>query len=515
MKKRLLFGVWEPDAVELTGGGQIGLEQIENVIPVSRGYKGILGWYYATIGGASFTGTLAAYTSILGALSTLDESGKTVDFVGTTTNVYAAKESTIGITDVTVSAGNVRPLGAEGFRDFAQYGNYVISAPGANSAAGDPSYYEHGSSTAFSTLTSAFKAKTVAAIRDFVVFGHTYDSTDGERRTRVRWSAFGDPFTYTPSAATQSDFQDLLSDIGTIQRIIGGDIGYIIGTNGTYIMEYVGPPLIFRFTYTHRTVGTQHPLSCVLYNGRVYLYSTAGLVSIGPQKEDVRPIGSGRVDDSFARDVQANGVAFQVRGYKDLFNGGVGFQYSGSSGAGSGAAYFYHEASDRWVLHSNRPGAWFVYGSNLTEAYQGVAGVKIPTAHAFVGNGVLYAQANTSATAQAVIGTGMEELTPGRRSIVERVYPLFETRTLAFTAPVLRITAIPHASLAQDALNTYRSAGTWNTNGYWTGGAAPASEAGFNDGRYHRFQIETNDGEGHDDETFYGLDVIYHPRGEY
>lgn len=515
MKKRLLFGVWEPDAVEMTGGDKAGLTQCQNVIPTTRGYKAIPAWDGISVNGVGVSWVISTFTSICGALSTYDNNGKTVDFISDTSAIYMASEATNSLTAVTGSAGSLGPSTAAAFRDLTQYGNYVIATSGAGSTAADPSYFEHGSSTVFATLTTALKAKTVATVRDFVVFGHTRDSADGERVTRVRWSAFGDPFTYTPSAATQSDLQDLKSDIGIINKIIGGDIGYVVGTNGTYLMEYVGPPTIFRFSYIHPGIGTYHPQSCVLYNGRLYMWSSAGFVSLGPSKGDIRYIGAGRVDSSFQGALGTPVIAPNIIGYADPANYGIGWQYERST-TYSGSAYFYHVPSDSWVQHTGRPFAWFVYSSSMSQALGGYGKNKLTTALAFgasATNGAPFAQIRVSTPSQVTLGSGFEELEPGRRAFVERVY-LIADRDSTGGVPVLNVTSIPHTMIGLEDTASYESAGTWNTTEkFWTGN----NGAGFQDGRYHKFEMQngaTSPVTG-GEQQFYALDVVYHPRGEY
>ena len=517
MKKRFLFGDYEPDAVEITGGGKIGLGQCMNVVPVTRGYKAIAGWSAAYANGnTAMSGTIATFTSIIGAINTKNNNGNPVDFFSSTTSIFKADYETAALSAVGGVSPSCKPDGVECFRDMVQYGRYMIAASGGQSDAGDLAYYDHSSpTTGMQTLTSDFKAKTVCAIRDFVMFGHTYDATDGVRVTRVRWSAFGDLFTYTPSAATQADIQDLQSDIGRVQKVIGGQNGYIVGINGTYTADYVGPPLVFRFNLLFPTVGTLHPQSCVRHGDDLYMWSTAGFVRIN-MSGAISYIGAGRVDQEFNQLVNANGTHIKIKGYLDLENQVIGWQYSVNSGAGSGQAMCYHYPSDKWVQHGSfRSGAYFVYGSDFADGPTIGEGRRHATAHALGTGGTLYANNYVGRVAEIVIGTGFEELEPGRRSIVERVYPLMESRNTAMSSPILQVASIPNANVQIATLDSSNASnGTWNTEGFWTGGSS-STDTGFLDGKYHKFVIKNTASQTTAGQQFFGLDVQYHVRGEY
>lgn len=509
MKKRLLFGAWEPDAVEMASGG-VGLAQCINVVPVTRGYRSIPGWGRAYGGNSvpvAITGTVATYTSIVGAFSATNRTGFPVDFFSDTSNVYMADFTSAAITSLG-SIGDIAPLGSPlGFRDFTQYGNLVLAASGLKSTAADPKYFDLGSSSAFATLTTSFKARTVGVLRDFVVWGGTYDATDGERQSRVRWSAFGDAFTYTPSAATQSDIQDLTSDAGAVWKVVGGDNAFIVCTNSVYLMEYVGPPVVMRFTQIQANIGTTHPQSCVRLGDYLYMWSSAGFVRIGTAKGDVEHIGAGKVDQEFMSRTHLNGDTYLVTAYLDVRNQVIGWV----SDKANGTAFCYHYPSGRWVVHGDRSGAYFLYSSGMSNYTPSQTNLlRLQTAHALATDGNLYAQNNMEQCAAVTIGTGFEELNPGARALVDRVRPIAESRATDMQPPVLTIYAIPNYSI--QVLNpSYSSTGTYNsTDACWTG-----TGAGFNDGRYHKFELDSNPSTRSPTEQYYGLDVIFHPRGEF
>src|SRR5690606_8482560 len=97
----------------------------------------------------------------------------------------------------------------------------------------------------FSNLTTAFKARHITTIRDFVVVANTSDATDGLVPSRVRWSAFNDETDWTVSPSTLSDFNDL--KIAPVIRILGGEYGIICQRNSIWRMTFVGAPIVFQF----------------------------------------------------------------------------------------------------------------------------------------------------------------------------------------------------------------------------------------------------------------------------
>lgn len=488
--------------------GGAGLAQCINVVPVTRGYRSIPGWELAYAGNGTpgaISGSMSTYTSVVGAISTTNRNGLPVDFISDTSNVYMVDFTTAAISSLG-SLGDVKPDGPVGFRDFAQYGNLVLMASGLKSNASALGYFDLGSSTAFATLTTDFKARSVGVLRDFAVFGGTYDTTDGERRTRVRWSAFGDAFTYTPSAVTQADIQDITTDAGDVWKVVGGDTAFIVCTNSVYTMEYVGPPTVMRFTQVHDKIGSQHPQSCVRLGDYLYMWSSSGFVRLGTAKGDVQYIGAGKVDQEFRERTSDDETL--IVGYLDQHNQVIGW----ISDRSTGDAFCYHYPSGRWVLHGgNRTGSGFVYSSGMSTPKDATSNlIRLQTAHAVGLPGSLYAQNDLTNCAPVTIGTGFEELNPGARALVDRVRLIAESRAEDMRQPILTVYAIPNTSI-QVLAPGYSSTGTYNTtDACWTG-----TGAGFNDARYHKFEIDSNTIDRTPVEQYYGLDVIFHPRGEF
>ena len=521
MKKRIPFGVWEPDSGAVGGLGRV--TKAINVVPMKGGYKAIFGWNVAEGTTNTFTTTVITPTNVIGAYSAV-QGGATfssvVDFVATTTAVYTLAETgatTPVVTGAAVTAPNINENFY--FRDFTQYGREVIMTSGTNGSGTAPiCYYDIGSSTVMTALGNEFQSAFVTVLRDFVVFGRTYDGVDFSQPYRVRWSAFGDSHQYTPSAATQADYQDLIQRFGKIQRVLGGNDVFIICEFGVVLMEYVGGATIMRFTYLHEEVGTAHSASCVRVGDYCYFYSKRGFVRVGKAFGDVSYIGAGRVDREFDFLLNDGNDATgtpNVRAYHDELNMGIGWQYGSD-----GRAIFYSYAADQWTLHGadgDRADAYFLYASKISYPSGGTPrfNSRLKTAAAIATSGKLYAQNDRDQKAKVKLATGFEELSPGKKSVVDKVWPGQDIRGGAQTNPELVVTSIPKlngVNLYAEPTSTYSSTASLQSDGLFT-----VTGPGSYEGRFHRFQLENSDtaSERAGEQAILGIDVEFFERGNY
>lgn len=529
MMKRIPFGVWEPDSNAVGGMGR--LTEAVNVIPIKGGYKPIDGWaeaWQASGGGSQFATQPIMPTGVINAYSIAPDNAVTyADIISTTTALYYMAYGGATATVVTgdaatanIVASGISTVSNLYYRDMTQYGSVVIAASGTNASGTAPLVSYVVGATAFVDIGAGFQADFITTLRDFVVAGSTRDAVDGTRRNRVRWSAFGDYTQWTPSAATQADIQDLVPEYGSIRRLLGGNDAFIICEHGVVMMEYVGGATIMRFTYTHKNVGTAHPLSCVRVGEYVYMYSQSGFVRVGKAPGDVTPIGEGRVDKYFYTSLMTGlgpgDDTPAVRGYHDESNGCVCWQYGND-----GRAFAYSYRYDQWTHHgtsTDRANAYFIYmsaiaagaGINLPDYYQRR---RVPTA--IGGSGIVYCQLDEAKKAKVVLSTGFEELSPGKKSIVDKVWPITEIRGGTVTNPELVITSIPKISgvnLYAEPTSTYSSTAALQSDGFFT-----VTGAGSREGRYHRFQFENSDtaSERAGEQAILGIDVEFFERGNY
>jgi hypothetical protein len=520
-QQRLLFGLWEPDSNEILGNGRA--HCAVNVVPVKGGYKAINGWNRATgqSGTVFSTGVFPSFAdNIMGAINAKDGTGATIDFIADTAAVYMAKFVGATVSVVTGAASaTVFATGELNFKDFTQFGNEIIITQGADSSSLYPAYYDMGSSSIFSSLNSTFKAKTVCTMRDFVVFGHTRDSS-GYWPSQVRWCAFGNVHDVTPASATMSDLQDLVEEFGPVQRVVGGNETFVVCTNGVAVMTFVGGSTIMRFDYVHKGIGTNHPLSCVRVGAYLYMYARQGFVRLGLAEGDVQWIGAGRVDKEFRYLIELVSPYPRVNGYHDALNKGIGWQRYNSEGY----AFFYSYAFDQWTEHgdtdtNDRNDVGFLYSSDISCLSGTTNGTNYGTPTA-TGVGIvaglgnqLMAQNDQDNKAFVRISTGLEELTPGRRSVVDKVWPLCEVRGKGLTTPVLVISSFADAvSSTLQSETSNASTASLQSAGFFT-----IQGLGSLEGKYHRFVLSNSRTEASraNEQEYLGLDVEFFSRGRY
>jgi hypothetical protein len=516
MQKRLIFGVWEPDSNDLTGLGR--MSQAVNVIPVKGGYKAINGWARATgDGGVAYSSSAfpGSASNVIGAYSARDQNGNALDFISTTTDIFSISFTSGVITD-TASA----PTAQGSFREFAQMGNEIYTVGGLVSQV---MYLDVSGSLSWDEIDQQIVGKTITTLRDFVVIGNTREDVTFRYPNRVRWSAFGNGHDWLESAATQADYQDLRAEFGQVQRILGGNDAFVVCENGVAIMQYVGGAVIMRFDYIHKGIGTNHPASCVRVGNYLYMFSRQGFVRLGMAEGDVAWIGAGRVDKEFMYRIQLQSPYPRANGYHDQLNGGIGWQYTNTDGW----SFFYSYIHDKWVQHgdpdsNDRDDAAFIYSSDISTlsgaTYGTGNGVPTATALALIsggGSNQLMAQTDQDNKARVALATGVEELNPGRRAVVDKVWPLCELRDSGLTTPVMVISSFSDAVNPNTNIDT--GSGYSSTASLQAGGFFTVTGAGSKEGKYHRFVLSNSRTAASraNEQEYLGMDVEFFPRGKY
>lgn len=283
-----------------------------------------------------------------GATSALDTNGETNVFAGDATKLYRLTAAGTAWENVSKAGGYT--TGEDTFWNFLQYGRRII-ATNYNDAIQS---YVMGSSTDFANLSAdAPKARYIAAIKNFVFAGNTYDATDGTVPNRVWWSAFDDPTTWpTPGSATaaekQSDFQDI-PDGGYVQGIVGA----LGSADGAIFMEsrivrvtYIGPPAVFQFDTVEGSRGTPAPGSIVQLGAVVYYLGEDGFYAFDGSNSV--PIGAGKVDKTFFTDVDQQYMS-RISSAIDPINKLVIWSYVSSASAGApDKVMIYNWELNRW-----------------------------------------------------------------------------------------------------------------------------------------------------------------------
>lgn len=468
------FGEWTPDT--LNYGSEGGSITIRNCLPQGDNYKAIPSFGYTA---SAVTGT------VIGFYSCRDTSDNVHVFLGTTTKLY--KLSGTSWVDVT-RAGSDYTTGNDGWWSFAIYGDRVI----ATNLADDVQSYVLGSSTQFAALAgSPPKARGVTVVNNFVVLY----GIDGAIQ-RVRWSALDNPTSWTVSASTQADFNDIVGEGGAVQAVVGGqNTATVVMEKQVWRMDYVGPDTIFNFTLVDDKRGTASPRSVISDGAVVYFHSESGFVAFNGTASV--PIGHNKVDRYFAGRIDRGYQYNKVIGYIDLINKAVLWAYPSTEDGQNGVithSIAYSWQDNRWTeietpcqmvgqaftpgytvedigaLYATLEDVPFSMDSPVWQGGQYVlAGVDNSGRFGF------YNGANMTAT----IATGDAQLNQGGLAAVQAVVPVTDSDTVTIRvghrmlqSAAVNYTAsqMPHASTGEAnfriASRYHRAeltiAGTWN-----------------------------------------------------
>lgn len=278
---------WAPDNPSL---GNRGNEQAVNAYPAAQGYQ-------------PFPSLSVLSTALTarprGGIEAFDKDNASHLYAGDATKLYEFDADNLTWTDVTNSGGNYTTASGENWA-FARWKNKVLSVNWDD----NPQQITMGGAN-FSDLSTAFKARNIAVIRDFVVVSNTYDSTDGNVPNRVRWSAQDDETDWTVSASTQADYRDLTTG-GAIKKIVGGEVGIIVSERAVFRMDYVGTPVVFQIDEILSDIGAVSAGAVTDIGSDVYFISDQGFIELKGRGTEVNRIGAGRVDKFFQDDYDSD-----------------------------------------------------------------------------------------------------------------------------------------------------------------------------------------------------------------
>lgn len=322
------FGEWLPDQPPT---GLQGAIRATNVIPDERSYRPFpsLVQYATGVTGRCIGGIVAT-----------DGAGNNYNYVGDTSKLYSL------VVNAFVSVGRavgVYNIGAEDYWEFANWGNTII---GVNGFSDLPQQISLGGAN-FVNMSVGVKAKHIAIMRDFVVLGNVSDSAANVYR--VRWSAINNPLSFTVDAATLADYQDLPSEGGPVQRVLGGEFGVILQQRSVWRMLFVGSPTIFQFDRVHDKIGAYAPQGAVRYQNMTYFLAADGFYSFDGSA--VNPIGRGKVDRFFFDDL-ASVFAYRIYATIDTPNKLVMWAYPSGNNIGGNPdkIILYSWAFNRWAV---------------------------------------------------------------------------------------------------------------------------------------------------------------------
>lgn len=288
MKITIPFGEYLPDLPVYQNPGAT---QAKNVLPSARGY---LPWPAQS----AYSAALDARNR--GAFSAKDKDSVVSVYAGDAAKLYSLDGTSW--TDVSKSGSPAYALDTEENWEFAKWGETVIACSGVNGAATNNIQQITLGAAQFADLAGTPpQARHIAVVRDQVVVGNTWDSTDGNVPNRVRWCGIEDETAWTVSATTQADFQDLQGQGGWVQRVVGGEYGLVFQERSVWRMTYVGSPIVYQFDEILPGRGTPCPGSVIRVGDYVFFLSQEGFEVIrdGTNSEH---IGAQKIDRTFLRD---------------------------------------------------------------------------------------------------------------------------------------------------------------------------------------------------------------------
>jgi hypothetical protein len=315
-QSRITFGEWLPDQPGLIGA----LTAAQNVYPKAVGYGPVSEEVdYSDAAGQDLNNIASAF----------DSNGTVKLFAGGSTKLFLFNSADKSLDDVSATTYST----VSRWR-FTQFGNSLIAASSANTM----QRYDLTTTGNFQVLdTGAPKAAYVTVVRDFVVTGYQQNY-----KNRVQWSGIDDPTTWSSSAVTQSDFQDL-PDGGDVRGVTGGEFGIVLLERSIYRMSYIGTPFIFQFDNISRNLGCYEANSVVQYQGITYFLADDGFYACDGQ--GIVPIGAEKVNRFFFANVD-EGVIERMSAAVDPFRNLVVWGYPSISD--TYRLLFYHVPTKRW-----------------------------------------------------------------------------------------------------------------------------------------------------------------------
>jgi hypothetical protein len=320
---RVTFGEWTPDQPGISNG----LRKAENVYSKQLGYGAIpTSVDYSAAADQALNSVVAAKTTV----------GGTLLFAGGDTKLFKLDPSDLSLDNVSKS-GNYTTSADQRWK-FTQFGNVLIAANGTAKLQG----FNVNSSSLFADLAAdAPTARYVTVVRDFVVSGNI----QSDNPNRVQWSALGDESSWTTSATTQADFQNI-PDGGTVVGLTGGEFGLVFMDRAIHRMSYVGSPLVFQFDNISRNLGCYEPNSIIQYGGTSFFLADDGFYACDGQ--NIIPIGNEKVNRYFFDDVD-QGILYKMSAAVDPTKKLIIWAYASQSSATADKLIIYNFQTQKWT----------------------------------------------------------------------------------------------------------------------------------------------------------------------
>ena len=319
---RISFGEWTPDQPGITNG----LRRAENVYSKAVGYGAIPTVVdYSASASENLNNVVAGKTT----------AGATIVFAGGSTKLFKLDSADLSLDNVSKSGNYTTPTDQRW--KFTQFGNVIVAANGFDKLQG----FNLNSSSLFADLAAdAPTARYVTVVRDFVVSGY-----QSSYPNRVQWSALGDEASWTASATTQADFQDI-PDGGSVVGVTGGEFGLVFMDRAIHRMSYVGSPLIFQFDNISRNLGCYEANSIIQYGGTSFFLGDDGFYACDGQ--NVVPIGSEKVNRFFFDNVD-EGTLYLMSAAVDPSKKLIIWAYASNSSSTPDSLLIYNFQTQKWT----------------------------------------------------------------------------------------------------------------------------------------------------------------------
>lgn len=444
-----------------------------NVIPWVDGYKSFPSF--------SILSTNALTAKFQGGIFGRDTGANVYEFVGDATKLYFFGSA--AFSDVSRLAGGAYTTAADDWWEMIQWGNTVIAVNGTTDV---PQAITLGGANFAALAGSPPKARHIAIVRDFVVLGNINDGT--AYPNRLQWSGINNSASWTPSATTQADYQDLQGDGGWVQKIIGGEYGLVFQERAVWKMTYIGSPEIFQFALIEKMRGVFAPQSVIAWGNMVFFLADDGFYVI-TGGTSAQPIGDGMVDRYFLNDYQT-GNAHLITAAIDPINKIVMWAYPGSgfSAGSTNQILCYNWVYKKWSLVTTNVEGFVRYAAQgyTLDSLDTLSGsidalTTSLDSRTYTGGAMTLAAFNTShklgsftgTAMSATVDTGEKQLNKGMRTAVQEVRPLVDGNAASVT--------IGTRNLLSDSVS-FGSVIAANASGF-----CPARS----NANYHRFRITT------------------------
>jgi hypothetical protein len=280
-------GQWLPDQPEF---GNAGCIRAFNVLPGADTYQPMP---TLTLKATGSTG------QINGSINARDQANNNYTYCGDTSAIYV--QAGVSLNAATKISSTYAVANGDAW-EFIQWGQTVIASNGT-----DPMQQISLGAANFVDLSGGPpKARHIAVINNFVVAGNISDSSTQVQR--VRWCGINNVNAWSQDATTLADLQDLPGEGGWVQKIVGGEQGgFIFQERKIWAMNFVGSPLIFQFNPVHQNIGAYAAQGVASYENVIFFLSASGFYQF--DGTNLKPIGQGRVDETFLADLDSSNVA--------------------------------------------------------------------------------------------------------------------------------------------------------------------------------------------------------------